>query len=194
MPRLIDLDSAVSVADANLFVLSQGGIARKATRSQILATALLIANNLSDLNDATAARGNLGLGEIAILDVGTGLEIDGATLRVDTSVISSLSGGQLTGFLEFTRAFSVSAAGTVQGDATALTAQINVVTTVASGAGVILPTHGPIWIRNAGANALKIWPPVGDAINALGTNNAATLAVGGSVMLDTADEAQWYTF
>lgn len=194
MPRLIDLDSAVSVADANLFVVSQGGVARKATRSQILSTALLLANNLSDLNDATASRGNLGLGEIATLDVGTGLEIDGSSLRVDTTAMLALTGGQLTGHIRFTRNFGVSAAGTVQGDATAITAQMAVVTTVASGAGVILPATGPVWIRNNGANTLKIYPPVGDNINALSANTAATLTVGGSVIIETDNGTQWYTF
>lgn len=194
MPRLIDLDAAASVASPNIILVSQGGIARRATVSQLLALVLQVANNLSDLNDAAAARANLGLGDVAVLGVGNGLEINGGDLQVDLSVVSSLSGGQLTGILEFTRNFSVSAAGTVQGDATALTAQFNVVTTVASGSGVILPTHGPIWIRNAGANALKIWPPVGDNINALSANAAATLPVGASAILDTADEAQWYTF
>jgi hypothetical protein len=99
-----------------------------------------------------------------------------------------------TSLLSSSRAFSVSAAGTVQGDATALSSTWNVVTTVASGAGVILPSSGQVWVRNSGANALKVYPPSGGAINALSTNAAATVAVGAAVLFDTSNGTQWYTF
>ena len=59
-------------------------------------------------------------------------------------------------------ATSVSAAGTTQGTATELSAADNEVTTVASGAGVVLSSKlapGDLQtVFNAGANALKVYP------------------------------------
>ncbi len=76
---------------------------------------------------------------------------------------------------------SVSAAGTTQGTATELTAADSEVTTVASGSGCILASAGAAgdtqFVFNAGANALKVYPPSGMQINALSTNAAMTLGV-----------------
>ena len=77
-------------------------------------------------------------------------------------------------------ATSVSAAGTTQGTATELTAADNELTTVAAGAGVALASAlaagDSQTVFNAGANAVKVYPPVGMRINALATNAAMTLA------------------
>lgn len=75
---------------------------------------------------------------------------------------------------------SISAAGTTQGTATELVNADNEVSTVASGAGVILSsklTAGDLQsVFNVGANPLKIYPPSGMKINALATNAAMTLS------------------
>jgi len=77
-------------------------------------------------------------------------------------------------------ATSVSAAGTTQGTATELTAADNELTTVAAGAGVVLSANlaaGDLQsVFNAGANAVKVYPPVGMRINALATNAHMLLA------------------
>ena len=65
---------------------------------------------------------------------------------------------------------AVSAAGTVQGDATAITAQINTITTCGTGAGVILraAASDPIGTQrkflNTTANNCKLYPDSGSAI------------------------------
>ena len=74
---------------------------------------------------------------------------------------------------------SVSAAGTTQATATRLQNQYSDVTTVASGAGVVLsvllaPSEEQT-VFNAGANSLSIYPPSGMKINALTTNAAIQL-------------------
>lgn len=75
---------------------------------------------------------------------------------------------------------SVSAAGTVITDATDLTATVSYVSTVASGAGVQLPNcevGDDCWVYNAGANALKVYPPTATcAINQIAAGSAQTLA------------------
>ena len=75
---------------------------------------------------------------------------------------------------------SISAAGTTQGTATELTAADSEITTVAAGAGVVLSASLAAGdqqsVFNAGANAVKIYPPTGFKINALATNAAMTLA------------------
>ena len=77
-------------------------------------------------------------------------------------------------------ATSVSAAGTTQGTATVLGAADSEVTTVAVGAGVVLSADlaagDTQTVFNAGANAVKVYPPSGMRINALATNAAMTLA------------------
>lgn len=75
----------------------------------------------------------------------------------------------------------ISAAGTVQADATELKNGVNFVSTVAAGAGVILSSQlaagDEQLVFNGGLNAVKVYPPVGMKINSLPTNTAATLAI-----------------
>ncbi len=78
-------------------------------------------------------------------------------------------------------ATSVSAAGTTQGTATELGAADSEVTTVGASSGCVLSSQlapgDTQTVFNAGANSLKIYPPSGMQINALGTNLPMTLAV-----------------
>ena len=76
-------------------------------------------------------------------------------------------------------AASVSAAGTTQGTATELTAADNELTTVAAGAGVVLCSSlaagDSQTVFNAGANAVKLYPPSGMKINNLATDAPMSL-------------------
>jgi hypothetical protein len=91
---------------------------------------------------------------------------------------------------------SVSAAGSAQGNATALSSEMNVVTTVGSGEGVKLPTGIAGWsiiITNAGANSLKVYPVSGSTINSLGTDNPLTMPTGNTLLFVSPTTTQWYT-
>lgn len=102
-----------------------------------------------------------------------------------------------TGTLAFSGSFTVTAAGTNQGTAQSLTAQVSVVTTVASGTGVILPSSAAntlMWVRNDdAADTLSVYPNSGAAINGLGTNVAFSLFPGQSMLFVAKDSTQWYT-
>ena len=77
---------------------------------------------------------------------------------------------------------AVSAAGTTQGTATALTVDYNVITTAAASSGVVLPTATAgrrIVIVNKGANTLSIYPATGGTIDALSANAAIQIAANG---------------
>ena len=82
---------------------------------------------------------------------------------------------------------SISAAGTTQATATQLYAEDNEVSTVASGAGVVMNAliqPGEMQtVFNVGSNPLKVYPPSGLGINALSANAAITLAVNTGIML-----------
>lgn len=71
------------------------------------------------------------------------------------------------------------ATGASQATAAPVPADNNRFTNVAAATGCILPAMNPgdnITIMNAGANALKVYPPVGGQINALGANAAYSVA------------------
>lgn len=76
---------------------------------------------------------------------------------------------------------SITAAGTTQGTATELTNAINEITTVAANSGVRLASKGyqgdDMYIYNAGANSLNVYPPVGMRINSLALNAPMVLGV-----------------
>ena len=92
-------------------------------------------------------------------------------------------------------ATGISAAGTIQGDATSLTNAVNFVGTVASGAGVVLPSAATagdcVFIYNGGANPLKVYPDSGAKVNGLPANGSFTLATNTAVELWRGSATQW---
>jgi len=91
---------------------------------------------------------------------------------------------------------AISAAGSVQGDATALSKEINVVSTVTAGQGVRLPTATAgmmLIVNNTSANSLNVYPAAGAAINLLATNAAFTHVSNASVQYYAVSSTQWYT-
>lgn len=78
-----------------------------------------------------------------------------------------------------TIATGLTATGTVQGDALVLTHNWNEVTTTPLNSGVVVPNLGAgqgSTMFNEGANPLKVYPPVGGQIDALGVNAPYVLA------------------
>lgn len=76
-------------------------------------------------------------------------------------------------------ATGLTATGATQATALQLGADINVCSTVAASTGVILQTMNPgdeVIVRNGGANALLVYPPVGGIINALSANAGYSVA------------------
>jgi hypothetical protein len=111
----------------------------------------------------------------------------------DTGTINLAPSG---GFVAFGVSTGISAAGSTQGTATALTRPINVVSTVSSGQGVVMPTTTAgmrIVIINTSATALNVYPATGGAINAGATNAAYSLAAGGRLEFVATSTTQWYT-
>ena len=91
---------------------------------------------------------------------------------------------------------SISAAGTVQANATALTKEINVVSTVASGSGVVLPTAVAgmvLTITNTSANSLLVYPAVNGIINTQAANASYTQSSGATLQFIAPSSTQWYT-
>lgn len=92
-------------------------------------------------------------------------------------------------------ASGLSAAGTNQGTAAAITNQTNEFTTVGSGQGAILPSPEQgefIFVANAGANALLVYPASGHSINALAANAAFSVAAGKNALFWAATASKWY--
>lgn len=75
---------------------------------------------------------------------------------------------------------AVTAAGTTTADAAALTGALNLITTVAAGAGVKLPNYkgpGAVYVcRNTDADSVVVYPPTGGSINAGAADAGFTLA------------------
>lgn len=117
----------------------------------------------------------------------TGLTIDGPTNSVNI-------GTYLTQSITAT----ITAQGSNQAGALALTTNINVVTTVTTNSGVALPAAVAgmiITVYNAGANPLNIYTVSGGSakINALSTTAAYSLAIGTGIRFLAVSATQWYT-
>lgn len=99
-----------------------------------------------------------------------------------------------------TRALTLTAAGSTQANALAITADVNVCTTVAASTGVRLPAYTnsgddgeSMIIVNGGANSLSIYPASGSKINNLSADAAYALAAGKSVEVIRVSATQWVT-
>jgi hypothetical protein len=93
-------------------------------------------------------------------------------------------------------ATGISAAGSVQGTATALSKDINVISTVSAGQGVRLPgaVAGMVLIvNNTSATNVNVYPATGAAIGSLATNASYTHVSGASLQYYAVSATQWYT-
>jgi hypothetical protein len=117
----------------------------------------------------------------------------GTVLALTTG--SSLTTPSLSGETYSTNP-GVSAAGTTQGTGTALTNDYNVITTAASGTGVVLPTATVgrrIIIINKGLNALAVYPATSGFIDALSINASISIPVAGWMEFNASSTTQWYS-
>ena len=102
----------------------------------------------------------------------------------------------VTGEATFSTAASISAAGTTQGDATALTTTYNLITTATADQGVVLPdaTTGKVCtVLNATLVNVKVYPASSEQIDGLSVNIAKDLAPGSSYTLICASGSLWKT-
>jgi hypothetical protein len=91
---------------------------------------------------------------------------------------------------------AISANGSTQGTATVLTKEMNIVTTVSSGQGVILPNGIAglmLTITNTSANSLLVYPGIAGSINSLSSNIGYTMQASSTLQFITATGTQWYT-
>lgn len=89
----------------------------------------------------------------------------------------------------------LTAAGSSQSDALALTANVNEVTTTASGTGVKLPTAVAgleVTVINQGANLLLVYPASGAAIGSLPANIPQWIRAGSRLSFVATASGQWY--
>ena len=110
--------------------------------------------------------------------------------------ITAQANVNMSGYVIRSVATAISAAGTAQGNATAITKEMNVVSTVASGAGVILPTAVAgmvISITNTSANSLAVYPATSAAINTGSANAAYSQPAGSTLQFIAPTTTQWYT-
>ena len=89
----------------------------------------------------------------------------------------------------------ISAAGTTQGTATALTACVNLVSTVAASSGVqlynALVGDSMIVFNDAGANSLNVYPPTSGKINNIATNGPVVLGINTSCLFMKITSTRW---
>lgn len=106
------------------------------------------------------------------------------------------AGDTVTGLLALNTASAVSAAGTTAATATVITAQHTIVTSVAVGTGVRLPTSidpgVELLIVNRGANTLTVYPASGAQIEAYGADAPVGIAVGGQATFRCPAPTQCY--
>ena len=73
---------------------------------------------------------------------------------------------------------------------------MNIVSTVLSGNGVVLPTAVAgmvLTITNSSANSLLVYPATGAAINALAANAGLTQVANATIQFIAPTTTQWYT-
>jgi len=117
-------------------------------------------------------------------ETGTGALVFGSSPTIDTPAIT------------FSNAVGITSSGSTNTSATAITTDINLVTTVAASTGVSLPTATVgrvVRIVNRGANTLNVYPATSGIIDSLAANAAFLLPVNGFVEFLATSTTQWYS-
>lgn len=121
----------------------------------------------------------------------------GLAVIVDASKnITGINNLTMTGLLYESALDTISAAGTTQGTATALTKELNRVTVCAANAGVSLPASLPgltVLVVNHAANAMKVYGAATDKIDDVATATGVSQMVNSVVIYSCYTAGDWYT-
>jgi hypothetical protein len=129
-----------------------------------------------------------------------GIDVNGSNFTVSTagaivgSSISISGATTLSGDLKYGVTASITAAGSSQGDAVALTETVNVVTTASANQGVKLKSAVAglkTEIYNTTNADIKVYPNTSDTIDGGSANAAKMLASGASMVLVCKDSTNW---
>jgi len=162
---------------------------------------------LIDDADAAAARSTLQLTSLATVTPGTGIDTWLATpssSNLAAAVTDETGSGSLvfgtspsitTPTITFSTTAAVTAGTNAQGQG-ALTTDSNLITTAAANpSGVTLPTATVgrrIYITNAGANPVNVYPDTGATLDALAANASVSLPVGFNLICRAISTTAWH--
>lgn len=130
------------------------------------------------------------------MQIGIGAFTSKIDINGSSGVVSINDDLTISGFTQYSATSGITAAGSTQGTATALTTTINKIDTASSNTGVVLPnaTGSTFIVINDGANAVKVYPPSGGQIDYLGTNNALEMPAGSRIMfVQTGSTPRYFT-
>lgn len=125
-----------------------------------------------------------------------GIDVNGSAMTVDTSGNTTVADLTSSGDHTASITAAVTAAGTVQGDATALTKTFNVITTATANQGVKLPTAaaGLLYtVVNGTSVNVKVYPNTSGTLNGGSANAAIDLAAGATHQLVGTSATNWNT-
>ena len=140
--------------------------------------------------------GTTSSGNTKTINIGSTAAVGSTTTITIGNFNSNTSTVSITGIPRYPQVVNAAASGTTQGTATLINLGMNNFTTVPSSSGAILPTTTStrIIVRNAGANTLLVYPPVGQTINSLGTNVAYAQSIGSIAEYIQIGSNTWFTF
>jgi len=145
-----------------------------------------VANGGTGANNATTARSNLSAAQ-------SGANGDITTLTGLTTAFTIPAGSTAAGLLSSTNA-GVAAAGSTQGTATALSSDINIVTSGTGGVVVPGAVSGKYAvIVNRTGSAINVYPAVGHAFDGLSANTPISLPASGFIEVFGSSSTQWHT-
>ena len=184
---------------ASLSVSGNANVGNLGTAGLITATGNINGGNINT-GGLVSVTGNVNAGNISVSGNITATTLININNYQGTSanLTGNISGANIIANAYHIRsvATSISAAGSTQGTGTVLAKEFNQVSTVASGAGVVLPAGVPglaITITNSSANSLLVYPASGASINLLATNAGYTQSTLATIQYITLTGTQWYT-
>jgi plastocyanin len=207
------MNGNIVVTDANIANITVGTATRAGTvttaaqpniTSVGTLTSLAVTGNISAGNvSATTFTGSLSGAATSATTAGTVTTAAQPNITSTGTLTSMTSTGNVQGANVIATAYhirsvgtGITAAGTTQGAGTVLSKEINIVSTVASGANaVVLPTAVAgmvVNVTNTTANAMLVFPASGAQINSLGTNLSFSQSTT-TIQFIAPSSTQWYT-
>lgn len=157
-------------------------------------------NNFINLNvDKYESGDNVSVGTLDVSGLASldgGIDVNGSVFTVDTSGNAAMVDVTSTGDHTASIGSTITAAGTTQGDATALSKTFNVVTTATANQGVKLPTAagGLLYtVINGTAVNIKLYPNTSGTVNSGTANASIDVAAGTTVKLVGTSSTNWNT-